>query len=192
MLIIYQTSTPKTRPQQTATVYFPVNVGDLWTYQNFEKNFKWFIKVVGAKTIDDKKYFVFERSFEKSTYRDTSYYRIEESRVLVHHFGQDYVLVDFDRVPQDTWDSYGVIKGMVLNAGSMVSAPAGAFAKLYEVKFEIQGSAAGSEWLCKYAPGVGLVEYQTAGGTSRLIEASVKGKIFPDVQEMTSFSNEVN
>ncbi len=189
MLIIYQTSTPKTRPQQTAAVYFPVNVGDQWIYQNFEKNFKWFIKVVGAKTINEKRYFVFERSFEKSTYRDTSYYRVEDSRVLIHHF---YVLVDFDRVPQHSWDSYGVIKGTVLNSGSMVSAPAGAFANLYEVKFEIQGSASGSEWLCKYAPGVGLVEYQTTGGTSRLIEASVKGKIFSNAQEMTSFSNEMN
>lgn len=190
MLIIYQTGALKAPPQPRAALYFPVKVGDFWAYQNFEKNFKWFINVVETKTINERQYFVFERRFENSTYRDSSYYRVEGSKVLVHYFGQDYVLVDFNRSPSDIWDSYGVIRGQVLHTGAMVSAPAGMFGNVYEVKFEIQG--AGSQWLCKYAPGVGLVEYQSAGGTSKLIAAKVNGKVYPDSQELTSFSNEVN
>ncbi len=191
MLSVYPASALKTRQQPLAAVYFPAHVGNQWAYQNFERDFKWFLKVVGVKTINEKEYFVFERSFENSAYRDTNYYRVEGSQVLVHHFGEDYVLVDFDRVPPDSWNSYGVIRGTLLNSGSIASAPAGAFSNLYEVKFEVQDNV-GSEWLCKYAPGVGMVEYRSASGTSKLIEASVKGKYFPHGQGGASFSNDVN
>ncbi|HEX9652448.1 MAG TPA: hypothetical protein VGA99_01955 [bacterium] len=190
MLIMYQTSAPAVRQEPKASLYFPVNVGDEWNYQNFEKGFEWSIKVVGIKNIADRNYFVFVRSLGKSSYRDTSYYRVEGSKVLIHYFGQDYLLVDFNRDPAGTWDSYGVIKAAMLHAGSRVSSPVGVFNGVYEVRFEIPGSA-GSERVCKYAPGVGLVEYQTSGSISRLIQARVSGRVLQS-QELTSFSEEKN
>ena len=69
-------------------------------------------------------------------------------------------------------------KGGISNTGEVVLAPAGNFTNCIEVSFDMPVTE-GPERVCKYAPGVGLVEYKTADGVSKLISAKVDGASYP-------------
>lgn len=159
--------------------YFPVGEGDSWTYKSIEKNFTWIIEVVGARTINEKEYFIFKRSFENSTYSDSSFYRVDEDgKVFINYFEKDFLLIDFNLSKGAEWQSYGAFKAGISNTGEVVLAPAGNFTSCIEVSFDMPVTQ-GPERVCKYAPGVGLVEYNTADGLSKLISANVDGVSYP-------------
>lgn len=159
--------------------YFPIAKGSSWTYKNFEKNFTWTIEVVGIRTINQKEYVIFKRNFENNIYSDSSFYRIDASgKVFINYFERDYLLIDFNSDQGTKWQSYGAFKAEVLNTGEVVLAPAGNFINCIEVSFEMSVTA-GTERVCKYGPRVGLVEYKTADGLSKLISAKVEGVSYP-------------
>ena len=159
--------------------YFPIGKGDLWTYKNVGKNFTWTIEVVGARTINEKEYFIFKRSFENSAYSDSSFYRVgENGKVFINYFEIDFLLIDFNLGNGTEWQSYGAFKAGISNTDEVVLAPAGNFTNCIEVSFDMPVTE-GPERVCKYAPGVGLVEYKTADGLSKLISANVDGVSYP-------------
>ena len=159
--------------------YFPIAKGSSWTYKNLEKNFTWTIEVVGIRTINEKEYVIFKRSFENNIYSDSSFYRIDASgKVFINYLERDYLLIDFNSGKGTKWQSYGAFKAEVLNTGEVVLAPAGNFTNCIEVSFEMSVTD-GTERVCKYGPRVGLVEYKTADGLSKLISAKVGGVSYP-------------
>jgi len=159
--------------------YFPIGKEDSWTYKNVEKNFTWTIEVVGVKTINEKEYSIFKRSFENSAYSDTNFYRVDANgKVFINYLGKEYMLIDFNFRKGTKWQSYGAFKAEVSNTDEVVLAPAGNFTNCIEVSFDIPVTE-GPERVCKYAPGVGLVKYKTADGVSKLISANVNGVSYP-------------
>ena len=159
--------------------YFPIAKGSSWTYKNFEKNFTWTIEVVGVKTINEKEYSIFKRSFENSMYSDSSFYRVDANgKVFINYFEKDFLFIDFNLGKGTKWQSYGAFKAEVSNTDKVVLAPAGNFTSCIEVLFDMP-TTEGPERVCMYAPGVGLVEYKTADGVSKLISANVDGVSYP-------------
>ncbi len=159
--------------------YFPVGTGDSWTYKNVGKNFTWTIEVVGGRTINEKEYFIFKRSFENNAYSDSSFYRVDDGgKVFINYFEKDFLLIDFNLGKGAEWQSYGAFKAGIPNTDEVVLVPAGNFTNCIEVLFDMPVTQ-GPERVCKYAPGVGLVEYKTADGLSKLISANVDGVSYP-------------
>ena len=159
--------------------YFPIGKGFSWTYKSIEKNFTWKIEVAGITTINEKEYYIFKRSFENSLYSDSSFYRVDANgKVFINYLEKDFLLVDFNFGKGTEWQSYGAFKAGISNTDEIVLAPAGNFTNCIVVSFHMSVTE-GPERLCKYAPGVGLVEYKTADGLSKLISANVGGLSFP-------------
>ena len=159
--------------------YFPVGEGDSWTYKSVQKNFTWAIEIVGTQTINEKEYSIFRRSFENSAYSDSSFYRVDEDgKVFINYFEKDFLLIDFNLGKGAEWQSYGAFKAGIPNTDEVVLSPAGNFTSCIEVLFDMPATE-GPERVCKYAPGVGLVEYKTADGLSKLISANVDGVSYP-------------
>ena len=162
-----------------SNIYFPIGQEDSWTYKNVEKNFTWTIEVVGIRTINKKEYVIFKRSFENSMYSDSSFYRVDANgKIFINYFEKDFLLIDFNLENGTEWQSYGAFKAGISNTDEVVLAPAGNFTNCIEVLFDMP-STQGTERVCKYAPGVGLVEYKTANGLSKLISANVDGVFYP-------------
>ncbi len=159
--------------------YFPIGEGFSWTYKSIEKNFTWKIEVVGIRTINKKEYVIFKKSFENSIYSDSSFYRVDANgKIFINYFEKDFLLIDFNLENGTEWQSYGAFKAGISNTDEVVLAPAGNFTNCIEVLFDMP-STKGTERVCKYAPGVGLVEYKTANGLSKLISAKVDGVFYP-------------
>lgn len=152
-----------------------MQVGNRWTYHHIDKNHVWTVEISGKKMIGGTQYFIFRRSYQNSSYADSSFYRLApDGKIIMNHLSRDYIWLDVSRRAGESWKSCGVLTAVISKHEPQVKVPAGVFNNCMEVHFRIPDTA-DSERIFMYAPGVGLIVYKTADGVSKLISAEIDG-----------------
>lgn len=155
--------------------YFPLAVGNKWIFKSGE--IEWTIEVMGRKIISNHNYFVVVRIYEDIP--DTNYYRVNElKQILVNYEGKDYLFIDFQKTPGDTWDVFGTTFARVRNLNLTVTVPAGKFHDVTEIYFDNYELSDLYEHNY-YAPGIGLIRSVGFRRLSELISAFVNGINIP-------------
>jgi hypothetical protein len=167
-----------TDPACGSSEYFPVQIGNEWTY-SVGRDLEETVRIVGTKTIGASAYFVFENRFSLNENRDSSFIKVGvDGKIFRNVSGQDYLFLDFNRPINEWWDSYGGFKGMVQKRGVTIDTPAGTFKDCIQIFLDIPQVADDEQWFV-FAPGVGSVAQPNAWFDIKLKSARVNGKSYP-------------
>ena len=173
-------------PENAGLGYFPLQVGNRWTYGLVGSDSsvtKWRYEIVGKKRIGRYDYFILQRSFEATGFVDSTFYRPGPGgQIFVNRDASlflDELYIDFGRAPGQKWHSFGEYEAWISRKGFTKRVPAGVFNNCVEVAFDIPG-AVDDEFWDVYAPGVGLIEMNSAWISGvKLQSAVVNGVRFP-------------
>jgi hypothetical protein len=159
--------------------YFPLQVGNKWTYKWLLNDLEWTGEVTGTKVIGSHQYFVFIRTYPDN-FIDTSYFRVDSNNVIIINFlNEDYIYIDFERPIREEWQSYEHFFGYVRRRDLTVTVDAGTFTNVTEVFFDNTVVSDLYEFN-HYAPNVGLVESYGFRRASILVNAVVNGVTYPN------------
>jgi hypothetical protein len=154
--------------------YFPLQVGNRWTYKWLLDDQQWTAEVKGTRIIGPHLYFVYARSYPDG-FVDTSYFRVDSNNVIIiNYLNEDYIYIDFERPIREEWQSYPDFFGYVRRRNLTVTVDAGTFNNVTEVFFDNTVVSDLYEFN-HYAPDVGLVESFGFRRASILVSAFVNG-----------------
>ncbi|MBZ0198690.1 MAG: hypothetical protein K8H86_02400 [Ignavibacteriaceae bacterium] len=163
------------RTALSVTDYFPLQIDNSWTYSDGHN--EWRVEVAGYKNIEGNNYAEVVRSYKLST--DTVYYRTDgDNKVYVYNHGQEFVVIDFEKLKDDSWESVNGYYEKISSIGGKFDSPAGKFENVVEIYSHNKQIADAFE-IRKYAPGVGLIETTAFRKNSILISAFVNGVNYP-------------
>lgn len=158
--------------------YFPLQIGNKWTYKWLLDDQLWTNEVTGTKIIDEHLYFICVRSYNDG-FIDTSYYRVDNNNVVIINFlNQDYIYIDFERPIREEWPSYADFFGYIRRKGLSFSVDAGTFNDVIEVFWD-NTTVSDLYEFNHYAPNVGLIESFGFRRASVLVSAVVNGVSYP-------------
>ncbi|RPI65131.1 MAG: hypothetical protein EHM47_19060 [Ignavibacteriales bacterium] len=161
-----------------ASAYFPLQVGNTWTFLATSDSSKWIYEITDTKDFNEHVYFERVLTFSDGT-KDTEYFRITENDVvLLNYDGKDYIYIDFEKPLEIEWNSYGNYYGFIKERNLSVQVAAGNFNKVTEVYFSNRNVSDIFQFN-RYAPGVGLVESIRFRFGLKLINARVNGIDYP-------------
>ncbi len=165
------------RPAVALRDYFPLRVGDSWTYRNDEDDSEFTVKVVGEeKQADGTTLYQVEKMvgtrihswYSKSpgwVLMRREAYAEQEGMSVTHEPARQYLKNPLAAGGKWTWKGKGVtgmdvLEITVVEGPQVVTTPAGRFRAMKVVSRIKEGDAAvtRTNW---YAPGVGLVKTQT-------------------------------
>ncbi len=167
-------------PELAGLGYFPMQVGNRWTYslQNSEQTV-WNYEIVDKTRIGYYQYFVLKRHFIPGIHIDSVFYRAGSSDKIYRHWqGKDALYIDFSRSRGKKWDSFGEYRGVINKMNISKTVPAGTFHNCIEVFFDIPMAYDDETWEV-YAPQVGLLEMRGPKGSVQLKSAVVNGVSIP-------------
>ncbi len=176
-LIYWACDHAPTAPETAGLGYFPLQVGNRWTYSLTYPSGTYWLKheIVGITTIGAHDYFVFRRTFDLAVQPDTTYYRTDgRGRVFINWQGQDALYIDFNRGVGESWESYGEYIAKINKRNFQSKVPAGRFQNSIEVFFDYPPAIDDELWEV-YAPGAGRVEIRGQIGIIQLQSAVVNG-----------------
>jgi hypothetical protein len=159
--------------------YFPLQVGNKWTYKWLLNDLEWTGEVTGTSIIGSQKYFVYVRTYPDN-FIDTSYFRVDNNNVIIINFlNEDYIYIDFERTIREEWQSYPDFFGYVRRRNLTVTVDAGTFDNVIEVFFDNTVVSDLYEFN-RYAPDIGLIESYGFRRASILVNAIVNGISYPN------------
>ena len=157
--------------------YFPLQVGNRWTFKSSFNNHIWIYEITDTKVFDEHVYFELVRTFTDGA-KDTNYFRVAENNVVLIYKEQDYIYIDFERPVGEEWNSYGENYGYIRERNISLQVDAGSFNDVIEVFMDNRSVSDVFEFN-RFAPGVGLVESVRFRFTLTLINARVNGVNYP-------------
>lgn len=160
--------------------FFPMQIGNRWTYiLAQDSSFKSTVEIVGKMTIGAHEYFIFERSFSTSSYKDSLFYRQEDgNKVFTYWMGKDELYIDFDMPVDKPWNSFGDYNAVIISKDAELPLPAGTFSNVVKISFDIP-NVIDEEHTNSYARHVGLIQTVGMIGPMNLSSAVINGVHIP-------------
>ena len=149
----------RTSHHETPDSYHPLQVGNSWTFSNFEDFTE---TIIDTQRISDELYFEFDQF---RYYAGVLLRMSDDNKLMMLTGGAEQVWLDFSAAVGDTWNvvSPGGDRWLVHleSKEDTVSVPAGTFTNCYRFWFEFWG--ADNDWVEWYAPGIGPVKRTLLG-----------------------------
>lgn len=158
--------------------YFPLQVGNKWTFESSFDNNIWVYEITDTKVFDEHVYFERVLTFSDGT-NMKDYFRVTENNIVLIYFeGRDYIYINFEGPIGEVWDSFGQNFGYVRQRNLSAQVDAGTFNDVLEIFFDNRAISDVYEFN-HYAPGVGLVESIRFRFILSLTSARVNGINYP-------------
>ncbi|RMF68009.1 MAG: hypothetical protein D6743_04015 [Calditrichaeota bacterium] len=160
--------------------FFPLQVGNQWTYElQHDSTFQMVVRIVDSTRIGSHLYFAFEQNYAMSSLADTTFYRTEgDTRVFVNRGEGDKLYIDFGRPTGKSWPSENGVATIREKNGTRV-VKAGEFTRTISIDFDPAPMAIDDEHSDTFAPEVGRIEMVGQIGRLQLVSAWVNGKAYP-------------
>lgn len=111
-LALYGCNDSPTSPENAGLGYFPMQVGNRWTYQAGDARWTIDVEITGKTQIGLHSYFVFEERYSSSEQVYRRFFRAgSDAKVFINWEGQDRLYVDFERASTRHGQASAIISG---------------------------------------------------------------------------------
>lgn len=114
-LLFFACENTPTSPEKAGLGYFPMQVGNRWTYQAAgDSSWTLQVEITGKTQIGLHSYFVFEESYSTSEQVYRRFFRPGgDGKIFINWEGQDRLYADFERSTSSAWPSFSEYIGQI-------------------------------------------------------------------------------